>query len=209
MEINLKERIEVKDLNGNTTTIKGSVVNHIITEGTYSFNEATQVALVDWCEYHFYLGPDKVEITDPKGRVRGSNSSDGYGSRNCHLSDANRKVSLSRMWCLVKALHYKALPLYKVDKFVHNHLDNQGYIEAMIQGKIGLDISNYELCSYSQNTKHAEAWHNIKDYTGRELKFSAYNTAFINYINAISSDKKLSDEEKSDIINRFVSEFIK
>lgn len=209
MEINLKERIEVKDLNGNTTTIKGSVVNHIITEGTYSFNEATQVALVDWCEYHFYLGPDKVEITDPKGRVSGSNSSNGFGSRNYHISDVNRKVSLSRMWCIVKALHYQALPIYKIDKFVHNHLDNQGYIEATIQGKAGLDIKNYELCSYSQNTKHGEAWNNIKDYTGRELKFSAYNTAFINYINAISSDKKLSDEEKADIINKFVSTFIK
>lgn len=200
MEINLKERIEVKDLNGNTTTIKGSVVNHILTEGTYSFNEETQVAQVDWCGYNFYLGPDKVEITDPKGRVSGSNSSNGYGSRNYHISDANRKVSLSRMWCLVKALHYQALPIYKIDKFVHNHLDNQGYIEATIQGKAGLDIKNYELCSYSQNTKHGEAWNKIHDELDLELSFSAYNSFFINGVCAIKNDK-----EK---LKRFVDNFL-
>ena len=202
------KKINVRDLNGNIVTINNSVINTIITEGTSSFNEATQVALVDWSGYHFNLGPDKVEITDPNGRVSGSNSSCGYGSRNYHISLINRKVSLSRLWCIVKEMHYNALTLYQIDNFVHNHKDNKGQIEATISGFDGLSTDNYELCTHSQNTMHGIAWNNIKRYTGRELKFSAYNVAFISFINTISSDKKLSNEEKSDILNRFVSEFI-
>lgn len=202
------KKINVRDLNGNIVTINNSVINTIITEGTSSFNEATQVALVDWSGYNFNLGPDRVEVTDPNGRVSGSNSSYGYGSRNYHIALINRKVSLSRLWCIVKAMHYNALPLYQIDNFVHNHKDNNGQLEATISGFDGLSIDNYELCTYSQNSMHGIAWNNIKRYTGRELKFSAYNKSFIDFINTISSDKKLSYEEKSDILNRFVSEFI-
>lgn len=200
--MNCKEKIEVKDLNGNTTFIKGSVVNHILTEGKYSFNEQKQVALVEWSGYNFYLGPDKVEITDPNGRVNGSHSSNGYGSRNYHIALINRKISLSRLWCLVKAIHYKALPLYKVDDYVHNHLDNKGNDEAMIQGTAGLKINNYELCTFSQNTKHGKAWNKIYDNLGLELSFSAYNKFFIDGVLNI-------DKDDIGTLKKFVDSFLK
>lgn len=174
--------VAVKGVNGNTEYIRGSFLNQLLVNAEkIEFVEETQTAYVKSMGYEFKLSGTEVKIITPTGRTTGSNSSTGYGSRN-YCESGTKRVSLSRMWCLVKALSYNALALCDIDNWVHNHLNNQGQAEAEISGNQGLDISNYELCTYSQNKRHGDAWNKAAE-MGLYLKFSAYDTRVINIIN--------------------------
>lgn len=179
---------------GQQITVNNSLSNNIIIFGNRQFDNKTQQAVIEYKGYKFDIGPLYCEITTPSGRVTGSSKSTGYGSRCYHVTALNKKVSLSRLWCIVRALENNVLSLQDIDKTVHNHLNNLGKAEATIDNTTGLDIENYELCSYSENKLHGDAWNIVYNTLGKKLTFSVNNKALIEAVLQYQDDANMIEE---------------
>lgn len=186
--------IVLPDINGEKVKIKASLFNMIFVQAANTdgieYDPVTEKVTIRSIGYTFELSSLEVLVTRPDGKKAGTNSSKGYGSRNYIIANYNSRISLSRLWCLGKAYSLKALSLYELPKWVHNHKANNGNLEALIRGKCGLHISNYELCTYAQNKIHADAWHKAHN-LGLNLAFSAYNNAAISVINQYNTKEDI------------------
>lgn len=136
----------------------------------------------------FILSDKEVKVIsinkNGKRYTKGSLGSGDWDSRNTKMPYSNNRISLSRLWCLGKAICLGTLKLKDVDKFVHNHKKNNGRVEGAIAGQSGLDVSNYELIPRKEdlcmkykcmsNNEHEKKWKKAKN-MGVELHLSCYD----------------------------------